>query len=114
MAKPVVIFVGVFAAGELPYPFAHTFNDYYGNPIDLTGFTPTVYIEGPDEAGTYGTGTVAVTSTVNGVVQYDWVDADFQDIGKYEMLIWVDDGQNRLASDLIKWEVYDGPGPTPS
>lgn len=114
MAKPVVIFVGVFAAGELPFPFAHTFNDFDGNPIDLTGFTPSVEIEGPEEAGNYGTGGVTVIDPVNGVVRYTWVADDFQDVGKYQMLIWVDDGQNRLASDLIKYEVYNGPGPTPT
>lgn len=113
MAKPVVIFVGVFAAGEIPFPFAHSFKDYLGNAIDLTGFTPSIEIEGPDEAGTYGAGTVQLTDAAGGVVTYTWVAGDFVDVGKYEMLIWVDDGQNRLASDLIKYEVYDGPGPTP-
>jgi hypothetical protein len=115
MAKPVVIFIGVFAAGELPFPFAHTFNDFLGNAIDLAGFTPTVEIEGPDEAGSYGTGSVVVSGpTIDGVVQYTWANADFQDVGKYQMLLWVDDGTNKLASDLIKYEVYDGPGPTPA
>ncbi len=111
--KPVSIFIGVFAAGEIPFPFAHTFNDFQGNPIDLTGFTPTVEAEGPDENGTYGAGSVSVTDAVNGVVTYTWVAGDFVDVGRYELLIWVDDGTNRLASDLVKWEVYDGPGATP-
>ena len=115
MAKPGVIFVGVFAAGELPFPFVHTFNDFNGNPIDLSGFTPAVYIEGPDEAGNYGTGAINLLApNSDGMVQYTWAEDDFQDVGKYEMLLWVDDGTNRLASDLIKYEVYDGPGPTPT
>lgn len=113
MAKPTVIFIGVFAAGEIPFPFAHTFRDYLGGAIDLTGFTPTVNVEGPDPGGTYGTGTVQVTDAANGVVTYTWVAGDYVDVGKYEMLLWVYDGQNRLASDLIKYEVYDGPGATP-
>lgn len=113
MAKPVVIFLGVFAAGEIPFKFIHTFNDFVGQPIDLTGWTPTVEITGPGNL-TYGAGTIALDGTpTTGKVHYTWHENDFQDIGKYEMLLWVTDGTNRLASDLVKYEVYDGPGATP-
>lgn len=115
MAKPVTIFLGVFAAGELPFDFQHTFKDANGNAIDLTGYTPTVEFEGPD-VGPYGQGTVALDADpTTGIVQYSWHVDDFQDVGKYEFLIWVANATPyRLASDLIKYEVYDGPGPTPS
>ena len=115
MAKPVSIFLGVFAAGELPFDFQHTFQDANGNDIDLTGYTPTVEFEGPDEAGTYGQGSVALDmDPTTGIVSYTWHTNDFQDVGKYEFVIWVDNGTYRLASDLVKYEVYDAPGPTPS
>lgn len=112
MASPKKIFLGVFAAGEIPYPFLHTFKDSADVAIDLTSFSPSVTAEGPD-VGPYGQGTVQVTDAAAGEVTYTWVAGDFQDFGKYELLLWVYDGTNRFASDLITWEVYDGPGATP-
>lgn len=112
MASPKKINLGVFAQGEIPYPFQHTFLDSTDVAIDLTAFTATVSVDGPD-VGPYGQGVVAKTDAVNGIVQYTWTSADFADIGKYKLLIWVDDGTNRLASDLVEWQVYDGPDYTP-
>ena len=112
MANPKKINLGVFAAGELPYPVAHRFvsNEI---PVDLTTFTPFVNIEGPDETVAVGQGTILVTDAADGIVTYTWVEDDFQGVGKYRMLIWVENGTNRFASDLIVYECYDGPGPTP-
>jgi len=118
MANPTKNNLGVFAAGEIPYPFVHTFNtkDASGNkvPIDLTGFTASITFEGPDETKTYGTGTLAITDAANGEVTYTWAAGDFQDVGNYRFLIWVQNGTNRFASDLNVYHVYDGPGPTPT
>jgi hypothetical protein len=113
VAKPVTNFLGVFAAGEIPFDFEHTFNDSAGAPIPLSGYTPTIEMEGPDGGGPYGAGTVSVTDATAGKVGYEWATADFQTVGKYQFLLWVDNGTYRLASDLIKYEVYDGPGATP-
>lgn len=112
--KPVVIFLGVFAAGEIPYPIVHTYKDKDQQPIDVTGWTTWVEITGPG-ALTYGTGSIILLDPSNGKVQYTWAEDDFQDIGAYQVLLWVENpGQTvRLASDLVKYEVYDGPGPTP-
>ena len=113
MANPKKISLGVFAAGECPYPFEHTFNDANGNPINISGWTITVYIEGPDGPA-LGTGTPSITDGPNGATEYPWAENDFQSPGKYKMLLWVYDGAStRLASDLVTYEVYDGPGPTP-
>lgn len=112
MASPKKINLGVFAAGELPYPVAHQFiaDDL---PIDLSGFTAFVNIEGPDETVTVGAGVVSIDNPSQGLVSYTWTEEDFQGVGKYRMLIWVQDGTNRFASDLITYEAFDGPGPTP-
>ena len=71
MANPKKNNLGVFAAGEIPFPFVHTFKttDTSGNkvPIDLTGWTASITFAGPDENGTYGTGTLAITDAANGV-----------------------------------------------
>jgi hypothetical protein len=111
MANPKKISLGVYAAGEIPYPLTHTFKDSKGTVIDLTGFTESVKVEGPDENGSYGTGAVAIDGDpTTGKVSYTWVLDDMTDVGKYTMLLWVTDGSNNLASDLITWEVFDGPG----
>lgn len=112
MASPKRINLKVFAAGEIPYPVAHTFLDSSGSAIDLTGWTAWVEIEGPDGV-TAGAGAVGTAQATNGIISYTWDEDDMQEPGKYRMLIWVADGINRFASDLIQYEVYDGPGPTP-
>lgn len=112
MANPKKINLGVFAAGEIPFPIDHRFLAL-GVPIPLTGYTAWVYIEGPEGDVVLGAGTVAITNAPEGLVRYTWNEDDMQLPGKYKMLIWVDSADNRFASDLIVWEVYDGPGPTP-
>lgn len=113
MASPKKINLGVFAAGEIPYPIEHTFK-VNGVAIDLTVWSAFVVIEGPNETGTYGAGQVLTDEADEGKITYVVAEADMQDTGKYRMLIWVEDGVNRFASDLILFEVYDGPGPTPT
>ena len=106
--------LGTFASGEIPFPVLHAFKRG-DSAVDLTGWTPFVMIEGPDETVTYGNGVVTIDgSPTLGVVMYEWDSADMVDFGKYRMLIWVEDGTYRLASDLVIYEVYDGPGPTPT
>lgn len=112
MAKPRTINLGVFAAGELPYGVAHRFLRL-GQPIPLHTFTAFVYIEGPDENAVLGQGVVSIDDPDDALVSYTWTEEDFLGIGKYRMLIWVENPANRFASDLITYEVYDGPGPTP-
>ena len=113
MANPKKHNLGVFAAGEIPFPLQHTYKDAQSVAIDMTGWSVSTTAEGPDESGSYGSGAVVFTNEAGGEVEYTWVAADFQDVGKYNMLIWAEDGTNRLASDLFVWEVYDGPGATP-
>lgn len=110
MASAKKINLGVFAAGEIPFPMVHTFRDNSGLAINLTGWSVSAKASGPDETGTYGSGGIVINNAVAGEVTYTWVVGDMTDIGKYEMLLWVTDGTNSLASDLITWQVYDGPG----
>ena len=112
MAGPKKINLGVFASGELPFPVVHLFKRN-GLAVNLTGYTTFVLIEGPDTEVNYGQGVATITDAAAGEVTYEWVEGDMVDIGKYKALIWVD-GPFRHASDLIIYEVYDGPGPTPT
>lgn len=115
MASPKKISLGVFAAGEIPLPVVHAFKYADGDPIPLTTYTPTVYIEGPEGVNA-GQGTLTVVDAMAGTLSYTWHEDDMQTPGKYRMLLWIEaaDESTRFASDLITFEVYDGPGPTPS
>lgn len=116
MGRPTTIDLGVFAQGELPYPIQHTYYQADGvTPIDLStsgGWTPTVKATGPS-TGPYGQGAVALAGDGSGgQVNYVFDAADFADIGKHQLVVWVTDGTQSLASDLFLWEVYDAPGTT--
>lgn len=106
--------LGVFAAGEVPFPLLHTYKDANGVEIDITGWTPTVQFEVTEGSITgVGTGAVAIEDGPNGQVSYTWVHADMAEACKVSLIIWVEDGTNQLASDKFKYAVYDGPGDTP-
>lgn len=113
MAKPKTKFLGVFMAGEKPFPFQHIYKDSGGQAIPITGWTTWIEYTGPEGGGPYGQGSIIVSDGPNGEVTYTWHLDDFQTPGKHEFICWVEDGTNRLSSDLVKYEVHDGPGATP-
>lgn len=116
--KPKSNFLGVFPQGEIPFALSHTYkNDAKPpTPIDLSTFTEEARIDGPVATTNYLTGVLAIDGDpTTGKVGYIWSGAEFQDVGAYEMIVWVGDGgTNRLGSDLFKWEVYDAPGTVPT
>ena len=109
MANPKKINLGVWAQGAIPFPFEHTFKDENGDVIDITAYTVSVKAEGPED-GNYGSGSVAKPDPTNGVGRYVFVADDFADVGNYSLLMWITNGSVNLHSDLVVWEVYDGPG----
>lgn len=116
MASPTKDDLGVFAAGTIHFPFQHTFTDGTGTPIDLTGYFVETEWEG--DLPNLGTGTIVIdTPVTEGRVIYTFVEADFSEAGNVKFLIWVRNDLTtptiRLASDLIAYQVYDGPGATP-
>lgn len=115
MAAPTRIDLGAFAAGEIPPPLEVTFTDYDGNALPLTGFTTlAMNIEAiPVVSVTLGTGSIAVTDAANGIVEYTWVEDDMIEPSDYTAQVWVSNGLNRYASDLLIYTVYDGPGDAP-
>lgn len=115
MASPTKIDLGAFAEGEIPPPLAHQYLDFDGNPVNLTGFaTLQMNIEAvPPVTATLGTGTITVTDAANGIVQYTWVGDDMAEASGYTAQMWVSNGTNKYASDLVTYTVYDGPGSAP-
>jgi hypothetical protein len=116
MATPVKIDLGAFAAGEIPPILSHTFRDFDGNVVDISTFgTQAMNIEAiPAVTGTLGAGSVDFdTDGTDGVLNYTWVAADMAEPSSYTGQLWVSNGTNAYASDLILYTVYDGPGDAP-
>lgn len=108
--------IGFFAAGEIPPPVSHTFTDFDGAAVDISSFsTRQMNIEAiPAVTGPLGTNAVTfVTDGTDGKVTYAWSATDMAEPGSYSAQIWVSNGTNRYASDLIIFVVYDGPGDAP-
>lgn len=117
MATIKKIALGAFAAGEIPGPILHTFQDKNGAPINIQNWAVLgFYVEGPD--GPIVMNNVpTITDGLAGKVQYVWGATDMQVAGEYTGLLWVQNTLSsptlRLASDRFIWTVEDGPGPTP-
>jgi hypothetical protein len=118
--KPRKIDLGVFMAGEIPFPIDHIYKRRDKTIIDISGWTLVGFsIEGPDGSANLGSGTFTFTGDgSDGSVTYNWIEDDLQTFGKYEGTMWIQNlpsaATRRLASDLFAWEVYDGPLATPS
>lgn len=116
MAAPIKIDLGAFAAGEVPPILSHTFRDFDGVLVDISTFaTQSMNIEAvPAVTGPLGTGNVAFdTDGTDGVLNYTWVVDDMAEPSGYTSQLWVSNGTNWYASDLIIYTVYDGPGSAP-
>lgn len=116
MAEPVTHDLGAFAAGEIPPPLVLTFRDFNGSPVDLTTFTiRAVNIESIPAHDNLGEGQITVVGDpANGQLQYAWTANDMLETGEYILQAWVYNGSNqRYASDLYQYTVYDGPGEAP-
>lgn len=116
MALPQKDDLGAFPAGTIPPDLEVTFTDYNGNPLNIAAFSARqMNIEViPPSGGVLGGGLVPfVTDGSDGKVKYVWQGPDMATPGDYQAQIWISDGVKKLASDLIVYTVYDGPGTAP-
>jgi hypothetical protein len=116
MATPNKIDLGAFAEGEVPPVLAHIFTDFDNNPVDISSFTTIqMNIEAvPPVTGPLGGGTIGFQGDgTDGVVEYYWSATDMAGAASYTAQVWVSNGVNKYASDLILYTVYDGPGSAP-
>jgi len=113
--------LGAFAAGAIPPPFEHTFLDFDGVAVDVSGFaTLSMNIEAiPAVSGLLGTGSIGFTTDgTDGKVTYNWVAADMAEPSDYEAQMWASDGipgnaTQKYESDLLTYRIYNGPGSAP-
>src|SRR6056300_64830 len=110
MATVSKIDLGAFAAGEIPPTLSMTFTDFNENAVDLQTFsTFAMNMETiPGVTGPLGGGAIAfATDGSDGVVEYTWTATDMAEPASYTAQLWVSNGTNRYASDLIIFTVYD-------
>ena len=103
---------GPFTTGEVPERIEHIFTDKDGAVIDLTGYSIRLVVRKPD--ATVEVLNASLVSAVNGIVGYEWVDGDIDQEGVYELQFWAGNTAKRIASKVIKLEIFDGPGPAPA
>ena len=105
--------LGPFYKGEVPFPLQITFQDADAVVIDISAFTGDVVIERVDGGSVTGIGTGAIsfaTDGTDGKIEYAWVAADFTEIGRYRLQMWVDNSVNTLASEIYEFDVLSGTG----
>jgi len=109
--------LGAFAEGAIPPPFEHTFTDFNGAVVDVSGFTLQMNIEAiPVVTGPLGTGSIGfLTDGTDGIVVYNWSATDMATAADYTAQMWVANGggTQKYESDLLTYRVYDGPGSAP-
>lgn len=108
--------LGAFAEGAIPPPFEHTFTDFDGLAVDVSGFTMQMNIEAiPTVPDTLGGGTIGYTTDgTDGKVTYNWSATDMTTAADYSAQMWVSNGTTqKYESDLLTYRVYDGPGSAP-
>lgn len=112
--SPTVQDIGKYAAGEIPPAVQHQYLDTAGDPLDISGFTATAFIESSPTNTGLGDGSISIVDAPNGIVQYVWDEDDMANPGGYRLQLWVENGAGtqRYASDIFSYQVYDGVGPT--
>ena len=109
--------LGAFANGAIPPPFEHTYTDFDGAVVDVSGFTLQMNIDAvPGVTGPLGGGSIGFkTDGTDGVVVYNWSTTDMLEASGYTGQMWVKNptGTQKYESDLLLYAVYDGPGDAP-
>lgn len=90
--------IGPYMQGEIPLPHEFVFEDYLGDPIDITAHTAVVTIAPADDPGKSVQRNAAVTDGAGGEVTYTWGPTDLAVAGSYVMIFWAGNGTRRLAS----------------
>lgn len=108
--------LGWFAEGAIPPNIVHTYVDYDGEIVDLTGYSSYMQIEAfPPVQNPLGIGAIQIVApATNGQVEYSWHENDMLQASSYQAQMWVTNGTKRYESDVFKYIVYDGPGTYPS
>jgi len=100
----VAVRIGPYVSGEKQPQLVYTFEDSDGNAIDLSGMTAKFSCREADgSAALYSA--VIVGDPVLGQAGYTWTGTEWPTAGHYLAEFWVGNGTNRLASQLLEFDV---------
>lgn len=98
--------IGPYTTGEIPEPLTVTFTDVDGAPINLSGYEALWITRAGNSAPRSSAADVAADQAATpGEVTYTWVDGDLDEAGNCRAEMWVDNGVNRLCSELFSFHV---------
>lgn len=98
--------IGPYTQTERPDALVHTFNDDAGDPIDLTGYTPSARLwkRGAEEAVDLD---ATVTDADSGEVTVDWPTDGLEEWGTHYLEVFVDQpAGRRYASSKFRFYVH--------
>ncbi len=106
---------------SIPPPLEHQYLDAAEDPADLTSGTWTGQgraekinlDDGESQPAGIGAGTVTI-DIPSATATYGWVAADFAQIGRFRIIVWIGNGTQRFGSTTYEWDVSDPPGADPS
>jgi len=104
--------------GTRAVPISHQYLDQDGNPVDLTSGTWTgqgraEQLHETTQPPNIGDGSVGI-NIPTATATYEWVDEDFETIGRFRLIIWIGNGTQRFGSTVYEWNVADAPGADPT
>lgn len=104
--------------GSKPPPIVHQFLDEIGSPYDMSAGTwnPEAMAEQLHVTSSpvgLGGGGVAINTT-EATVTYTWAPEDFETEGRFRIILWAGNTNQRLGSTIYEWDVTDAPGGPPT
>jgi hypothetical protein len=105
-----IAILGPYVEDEIPEPWAHTFADSDGDPLDLSGFDARITwrVNGGDQVEH----PAAVSDPANGEATYEWAEGDLEP-GTIRGELTVDNGSNRFVQRFAMRVRTPSGGPLP-
>lgn len=108
----MTISLGTYMKNEAPGRLTYAFLDASGAAIDITDFTVTATVQGPDGVVEEVAG--QVDAGASGTCSVPWTAASMTDqVGPWSLVFWAVDGSTSYASVVIYYNVADVSAPTP-
>ncbi len=119
MSKQRIIDLGAFPQGALPQGLSYQYLDGDGAPVDLTSGTWTgeakaEQLHADSQPSPIPGGGAVGIDVPTAVATYTFTVDDSKTVGRFQLILWIGNGTNRLGSATFEWEVHDAPGTVPT